>query len=50
MIDILVTLGIVGLVNFLLPFGYIVFIFFLYLVYKSDGGKMGLIEYFRIML
>lgn len=29
---------------------YLLYTLFLYAVYKLDGGKMGIVEYFKVML
>ena len=50
MIDFICSVGFVGLFCLLLSVLDLVFTFFLYVVYKIDGGKMGLIKYFRNML
>lgn len=33
-----------------LVFGYPLFIGFLYLIYKVDGGKKNLVQYFKMMI
>ena len=50
MFEFIFSFGVVGFFCLALSVGYIVYTFFLYIVYKLDGGKMGLIKYFKNML
>lgn len=40
-------LFILFILSFALIFGWAIFNAFLYVVYKMDGGKMGIVEYFK---
>lgn len=46
----IICIGIVGLFMLVLGLGGLLFTMFLYIVYKLDGGKMGIKEYFKKML
>ena len=50
MINFICSFGFIGFLFLLLSIGYILYICFLYLVYKIDKGKLTMIEYFRKMI
>ena len=50
MIDLVCCVGFVGLFCLVLAIADLIFTFILYIVYKLDGGKMGIVEYFKRMV
>lgn len=50
MINFICSFGFVGILFLILSIGDIFFTGFLYLIYKLDHGKLGMVEYFKRMI
>ena len=50
MVNLVCCVGFVGLFCLVLDIADLIIIFILYIVYKLDGGKMGIVEYFKRMV
>lgn len=50
MINFICSFGFIGFLFLLLSISYILYISFLFLVYKIDNGKLNIIEYFKRMI